>query len=149
MRVFDDRIEFIRDDGGREVYREGTQTDEARERYNRIKEELDEGYLEDRITRIVNAEVDVSVDASQDHLQNIDAIVDSITSEKGRALSGLLCGQLTIKSIAPEQSVRLHKGSRSSAHFSWQEGSQCGPSIAYFILLHSATTTYSGSTVTE
>lgn len=122
MIVFEDRVEFIREDGGHEVYREGKQTEAARERYNYIKSELDDGYLEDRINRITNSELDVSVDVSQEHLDNIDAIVDAITSEKGRALSGLLCGQLTIKSIAPEQSVRLHKGSNSSAHFSWKEG---------------------------
>lgn len=122
MLVFEDRVEFIREDGGHEIYREGTQTKEARERYERIKSELEEGYLKNRISRVVNSDSDVSVDVSQEQLDNIDAIVDAITSEKGRALSGLLCNQLTIKSIAPEQSVRLHKGSRSSAHFSWKEG---------------------------
>lgn len=122
MRIYEDRVEFIREDGGQEIYREGTQTEQARERYEAIKTELGEGYLKSRIDRVTDPDTEVSVTAAEKQLKNIDSIVDSITSEKGRALSGLLCGQLTIKSIAPNQSVRLHKGSKSSAHFSWKEG---------------------------
>lgn len=122
MRVFEDRVEFIREDGEREVYREGTQTEEARSRYNRIKSELDDGYLRRKIERVTDPDTEVDISPEEGYAEILDEIVDSITSEKGRALAGLLCGQLTIKSIAPEQSVRLHKGSRSSAHFSWKQG---------------------------
>ena len=45
-----------------------------------------------------------------------------ITSEVGRALVGVAFLQLTIKSIAPEQSIRLHKGTTRRGSFSWVDG---------------------------
>ena len=50
-------------------------------------------------------------------------LVESVTSEVGRALIGITVMQLCIKSICPEQSVRLHKGGRATGtNFSWKEG---------------------------
>lgn len=49
-------------------------------------------------------------------------MVDGITSEVGRALVGLAFLQLTIKSIAPDQNIRLHKGTTRRGSFSWVEG---------------------------
>ena len=45
-----------------------------------------------------------------------------MTSEVGRALIGLVVLQLSIKSIEPNQSIRLHKGYSSRTKFSWKEG---------------------------
>lgn len=53
---------------------------------------------------------------------NLRQLVDLVTSEVGRALIGLTVMQLCIKAIAPEQSIRLHKGSSNRGSFSWVEG---------------------------
>jgi hypothetical protein len=46
-----------------------------------------------------------------------------VTSEVGRALIGLTILQLVVKSIVPEQSIRLHKAGKSiGTNFSWKEG---------------------------
>ncbi|WP_049908490.1 MULTISPECIES: hypothetical protein [Halorubrum] len=122
MRVYEDKVEFVDEDGDVETYRVGTQTTQARDRYERIQRELENGFLTDLIDRVTDVEADVEIDLDEDHQEIIDKIVDSITSERGRAIAGLSAMQLAIKSIAPEQSIRLHKGSKSSAHFSWEEG---------------------------
>ena len=49
-------------------------------------------------------------------------MVNGITSEVGRALVGVAFLQLTIKSIAPDQSIRLHKGTTRRGSFSWVDG---------------------------
>ena len=45
-----------------------------------------------------------------------------MTSEVGRALVGVTLLQLAIKSITPEQSIRLHKGTTRKGSFSWVDG---------------------------
>ena len=52
----------------------------------------------------------------------LEKLVDSVTSEVGRALIGLTVMQLTIKSIDPSQNIRLHKGGTSRNSFSWKDG---------------------------
>lgn len=122
MRIYDNRVVVVDAAGNKVEYREGTQTQAARDRYERIQSELERGYLQDLIDRVTDVDADVVIEIEDRYRDLIDEIVDAITSERGRAIAGLLCGQLTIKSLAPEQSVRLHKGSRSSAHFGWEEG---------------------------
>lgn len=122
MRVYEDKVEFVDADGTVVEYEIGTQTTQARDRYERIQRELETGYLTELIDTVTDVEADVEVTLDDDHRKLIDEIVDSITSERGRAIAGLTVMQLTIKAIAPEQSIRLHKGSKSSAHFSWKEG---------------------------
>jgi len=122
MRVYEDKFEFVDEDGNVVDYEIGTQTQQARDRYQRIKRELENGYLTDLIDTVTDVEADIEIDLDEPHKETIDTIVDAIGSEKGRATAGLSTVQLAIKSIAPEQSVRLHKGSNNSAHFSWKEG---------------------------
>lgn len=52
----------------------------------------------------------------------LNALVESVTSEVGRALIGLTVMQLTIKAIDPSQNIRLHKGGSATNSFSWQDG---------------------------
>ena len=59
---------------------------------------------------------------SDEQSRIIKSLVNGVTSEVGRALVGLTCLQLAIKSIEPQQSIRLHKGGKSDSRFSWQEG---------------------------
>ena len=51
----------------------------------------------------------------------MDKLIESVTSEVGRALVGLTILQLCIKSIEPEQNIRLHKGSTNTREFSWRD----------------------------
>lgn len=122
MKVYDDRVVVVDENGNEAEFKEGTQTEAARDRYGRIKDELSEGYLRELIAEVTDPEKERRSTIEPRYRNLIDEVVDAITSERGRAVTGLLCGQLTIKSIEPEQSIRLHKGSRSSAHFGWREG---------------------------
>lgn len=103
------------------TYTEGKLTKEAIARYANIRAQLEKGYLEDKINECSQPDVKIE-NLSKEHMELIDKLVDSITSEVGRAIVGLTVLQLTLKSIEPAQSIRLHKGSNNSNAFSWQEG---------------------------
>ncbi|WP_410766324.1 DNA methyltransferase [Haloferax sp. DFSO60] len=122
MIVHDDRVVIVDDDGNRTKFNEGTQSNAARDRYQRIHDTLDDGYLEDLVKQVATTGHELDVFPDEDVQQLLDDIVAAITSERGRGLAGLAVGQLAIKSITPEQSIRLHKGSRRSNHFGWEEG---------------------------
>lgn len=101
------------------IFQEGRQTDAAQERYARVINKLEEQYLEKMYQNC--ATIDTS--NLNDHFKNLlIELVNSITSEVGRALVGLAFLQITIKSIVPEQCIRLHKGSTRNGSFSWKEG---------------------------
>ena len=95
----------------------------AKLKYQKIAEQLSNGYLEQQIIRSRDnlAELDCSR-LSQIHLDTLNKLVESVTSEVGRALIGLTVLQLCVKAIEPTQSVRLHKGSVGRRDFSWQDG---------------------------
>lgn len=103
------------------VYEEGKLTDEAKTRYSNIRKELENGYLENLIKECSQPDIEIK-SLSDEHMKLIDSLVNSITSEVGRAIVGLTVLQLTLKSIEPNQSIRLHKGSNNSNAFSWKEG---------------------------
>lgn len=103
------------------VYEEGKLNEEAKIRYQTIRKKLEDGYLEKVIQDCSQPELEIH-SLSEDQMNLIDNLVNSITSEVGRAIVGLTVLQLTLKSIEPNQSIRLHKGSSSSIHFSWKEG---------------------------
>jgi hypothetical protein len=101
------------------VFEEGNQNEETSKRYNILQSKLDHGYLEDLYGKIE------TFDASKiDHKSSelLDNLVSKLTSEVGRALIGLTFLQLTVKSIIPDQSVRLHKGGLRTVGFSWTNG---------------------------
>jgi hypothetical protein len=108
-------------DGNVYEYSEGKLSSDAKKRLNQIKKELEEGFLENLIKECFSPDVNIG-DISKEHKKHIETLVDSVTSEVGRAIVGLTVLQLTIKSIDKKQSVRLHKGSNGSGAFSWQEG---------------------------
>ncbi|ELZ13065.1 putative site-specific DNA-methyltransferase [Natrinema thermotolerans DSM 11552] len=122
VRYYADRVVFVDEDGTTTEYREGKQSEAARERYNRIKDDLEDGWFEDVLDRVTDPGTENEIALDGEIRPLIDEIVESITSERGRAIAGLTVTQLVIKSLEPAQSVRLHKGSRNSAHFSWREG---------------------------
>jgi hypothetical protein len=102
------------------TYKEGKLSTAAKTRGLKIRTELESGYLEDFIDKC--KQPNLKINLTKDQIDLINNMVDSITSEVGRALVGLTVLQMTLKSIEPEQSIRLHKGSSSSGSFSWEEG---------------------------
>lgn len=108
-------------DGNVYEYPEGKLSDDAKKRLIVIKKSLEDGYLEEIINDCFSPDVAIG-EISDEHKRHFEILVDSVTSEVGRAIVGLTVLQLTIKSIDKGQSIRLHKGSNGSGAFSWQEG---------------------------
>jgi hypothetical protein len=107
---------------GNEVeYVEGPQSGTAKHNQDIIKASLENGWLEEVINESILTP-DESAIIDEQFYKTLHSLVDSITSEVGRAIVGLTILQLTIKSITPNQSVRLHKASNSQHNFSWREG---------------------------
>lgn len=95
----------------------------AKARYQKISEALAGDYLVDQIARCKDRPETLNLNQlSDEHKTLVDGVVNSVTSEVGRALIGLTVLQSCVKAIAPAQSIRLHKGGSSSKDFSWQEG---------------------------
>ncbi|MEM7713999.1 MAG: hypothetical protein AAF349_10570 [Cyanobacteria bacterium P01_A01_bin.68] len=123
LRVFNDRSELVLADGTTQVFIEGAMSEAAKQRYVKITSELSDNYLEKQIIYCRdNADKIDFLQINQNYIDKLKNLVDSLTSEVGRALIGLAVMQLCIKSIEPAQSIRLHKGSRSKSNFSWQDG---------------------------
>lgn len=118
LDVYPDRCE-LHQDGTVTVYREGFQNSAAQRRYAAITAALDRHYLDDKIELLSSVDLSEFSNRNKMLLKNL---VNGITSEVGRALVGLAFLQLTIKSIAPEQCIRLHKGSTRRGSFSWADG---------------------------
>lgn len=122
MITYSDRTATIDATGTRHIFEEGPQTDEARQRYEHIQEELDDGYLDQQIRDIATTGTQLDTDLDDNHQALIDDLVDGVSDGAGQSLAGLAIVQLTIKSIEPAQNIRLHKGSQRSDHFGWKEG---------------------------
>lgn len=118
LDVYENRYE-LHQDGDKQVFYQGFQNAETQRRYAKINQALADGYLEDKINSISDVDFSGLTDENQTLLRNM---VNGITSEVGRALVGLAFLQLTIKSIAPDQSIRLHKGTTRRGSFSWVDG---------------------------
>lgn len=103
------------------IYLEGPQSETAKANQEKIKKELDNGFLDNVFQDHSLSEVEIRK-ISNDLRDSVHALVNSITSEVGRAIVGLTVLQLTVKSIIPEQSIRLHKSSHNRASFSWVDG---------------------------
>lgn len=118
LDVYDNRYE-LHQKGEKTVFYQGFQNDATKQRYNLINQTLASGYLNDKINSI--DKMDFSK-LSEDNKRLLRNMVEGITSEVGRALVGLAFLQLTIKSITPDQSIRLHKGATRRGSFSWVDG---------------------------
>ena len=119
LDIYVDRSE-LHDQGKKSVFHEGVQSVGASERFANISSALADGFYE-RILANPNMAAEFER-LEEDQADLIKSLVGEITSEVGRAIVGLTCLQLAIKSICPEQSVRLHKGNRNKGSFSWREG---------------------------
>jgi hypothetical protein len=106
------------------IWAEGKQSPQAQARYQRIMRALEAGFLDRKIEEAKSPQA-APVFASRllpQHQAMLEEIVGSVTAQAGRALVDILVLQLTVKTICPEQDVRLHKGSSNRNTFSWQEG---------------------------
>jgi hypothetical protein len=120
LHIYSDRSILVNEDGVEYRYDEGRTSDEAKKRLATIKKALENGFLEKIIEECQNPEVKIE-NVTEEQVEVIESLVNSVTSEVGRAIVGLTILQLTVKSILPKQSIRLHKGS-TGADFSWKEG---------------------------
>lgn len=118
LDVYLDRYELHQDDVVTTYY-EGFQNLATQKRYEKINTALANGYLYDIAKEL--PDVDFS-ELSDENKTILKRLVDGITSEVGRALVGVAFLQLTIKSITPDQSIRLHKGATRKGSFSWVDG---------------------------
>lgn len=118
LDVYLDRYELHRNDVVTTYY-EGFQNAATQQRYEKINTELADGYLYKIMERL--PEVDFT-ELSEENKVLLRRLVNGITSEVGRALVGVAFLQLTIKSITPDQSIRLHKGTTRRGSFSWVDG---------------------------
>jgi hypothetical protein len=123
LRVYANRSELVLSDGTVQAFHEGGMSQAAKTRYRKIAVELSNGYLERQILacRDRSSNLDFS-ELTQAHKHLLNRLVQSVTSEVGRALVGLTILQLCVKSIEPEQNIRLHKGSIGTRDFSWCDG---------------------------
>lgn len=118
LRVYRDRSVLVFADGSEVIFEEGRPSPEARQRYERLITVLAAGWL-DRFYEELPASIQ-TVALTDTTAALLDQIVESVTSEVGRAVAGLTILQLVIKCLEPAQSIRLHKG--GAGDFSWREG---------------------------
>lgn len=123
LKVFHDRSELVYETSSKEVFEEGKLSNAAQKRLNHIRQAFASGFLPELIRECQRPDVFLG-DLPEDQLALLEALVNSITSEVGRAIVGLSVLQLLIKTIEPNQSIRLHKGGSSygETRFSWKEG---------------------------
>lgn len=123
LRVFERRSEYVTTNGQVEIFPEGIVSNHAKKRMKLIKDAFENRYLDQVITDLKEGKITTDLSkVSMATQTNLRQLVDLVTSEVGRALIGLTVMQLCIKAIAPEQSIRLHKGSSNRGSFSWVEG---------------------------
>ena len=112
LRVYEDRSEYHAGDGEPETFHEGAISNDAKKRIKKVKDTFEDGFLDCLIDALLSgAEQANNSVVSSDAEDCVNGLVDSLTSEVGRALIGLSVMQLCVKSIAPDQNIRLHKGS--------------------------------------
>jgi len=122
LKVFEDKSEY-HSSGRVEVFKEGPISDESKKRYANIKKAFKDGFLPLVIEELLKGRASIKhEDISRVAMEAVDNLICSLTSEVGRALIGLSVMQLSIKTISPEQNIRLHKGGAASSNFSWEEG---------------------------
>ncbi len=118
LDVYLDRYELHRNDVVTTYY-EGFQNAATQQRYEKINTELSNGYLYKIMEKLPDVDF---AELSEENKVLLRRLVNGITSEVGRALVGVAFLQLTIKSITPDQSIRLHKGTTRRGSFSWVDG---------------------------
>lgn len=134
LKVFLDKSELVHSDNKTEIFLEGSSSVNAKVRYKKIADALKDGFLEKLIVQCKDNPSAINFSGmSSTQIAIFDKLVSSITSEVGRALVGLTVLQLSVKSIIPEQSIRLHKAGNARNNFSWKEGISMRSLDSHFI----------------
>lgn len=103
------------------IFQEGVQSAATKRRYRRICDAFKAGYLQNVLNEVQSGKVDLQ-SVPPDDAKTIRQIVDGVSGNEGRAIVNVCFLQLAIKSIEPDQSIRLHKGGGTRNGFSWVEG---------------------------
>jgi hypothetical protein len=120
LMIYQDKSIYV-SSGTETEYIEGPQSETAHRHQESVKDALEKGWLDSIIKESVLTPDETELITPQ-FSRILHHLVESITSEVGRAIVGLTVLQLVVKSIAPTQSVRLHKASNSKKMFSWRDG---------------------------
>ena len=121
LEVYLKRSVLVQDDGETHCFDEGSPTGPAKKRLEKIKSQLEKGFLTDIIVACKQPG-SVAAPIDEEYLDLLTRLVDSVTSEVGRAVIGLTVLQFTVKAICQDQSIRLHKAGGGGGNFSWCEG---------------------------
>ncbi|WP_152420229.1 DNA methyltransferase [Halorubrum distributum] len=122
IRVYPDRHEIYKGGTIIEQHSTASRSDEAKQRSDDIKDSFDDGYLVEKFELVRESGTEHIPERIQnreefEQLQShIDQIVDGMSANRGRALAAHTVLLLAIKSLEPNQSIRLHKSSI------WKEG---------------------------
>jgi len=123
LKVYENRSEYIVTIKDKEIFWEGPVSPETKKRTKLIKEKFEQGFLETIVIGVKDNIDEIQIGLIDKTTKEcLDILVDSVTSEVGRALIGLTIMQLTIKAIDTRQNIRLHKGGSSNNAFSWTDG---------------------------
>jgi hypothetical protein len=123
LRVYLDRSELWDRDILSEAFSEGQISIGAKKRYKGIADQLRAGFLTEFIARCKESPESFTFETIDGETRDqLEAIANSMTSEKGRALVHILTLQLTVKALEPNQSIRLHKANSQASKFGWVEG---------------------------
>lgn len=117
--IYEDRSELYEKEKV-SVFEEGRQSDAAKQRYSRLQEAFEEGFLQKTLEKVKTRGFQDELD--DDDRELINGLASGLTSNYGRGLIAVGVMLLAIKSICPDQCVRLHKGSNQRNSFSWVEG---------------------------
>lgn len=119
LDVYEDRSELIEPNKETIIFREGVQCGKTQQRYSRIVDKLNGGYLESLFLSLSPSDFSL---LSVENRRLVTDLVYGYTSEVGRALVGVAFLQMVIKCLEPDQCIRLHKGSLKTGSFSWVDG---------------------------
>jgi hypothetical protein len=89
LRVFREKSELVLPDGSIQIFLEGAMSQATKLRYQKITTELSNGYLERQIIHCRDRAFEIDfLQLTQNHINALKKLVNSVTSEVGRALVG-------------------------------------------------------------
>ena len=90
LRVYEDRSEYHAGNGELETFQEGAICNDAKKRSKKVKDAFEDGFLNSLIDALrIGAEQANGSNVSREAESYVNCLVDSLTSEVGRALIGL------------------------------------------------------------
>ena len=91
------RSEYIPSSGDIQKFKEGKVSPDSRTRMKHIKDSFEAGFLDKVIFNLKHGKITIPIaELDQENIDNITVMVESVTSEVGRALVGLMVMQLSM-----------------------------------------------------